>query len=105
MLSAPSVAEAESLFQTFQPGDLARTLIIADYHLDGRNTGLDLLNKLRERAGFDVPAIVLSGDLPSVMRSLRVPVTHCRFLSKPVDTAALLAAIDELSSEAGNDHA
>jgi CheY-like chemotaxis protein len=101
VVSAQSMAEAEMLFQTFQSGDLARTLIIADYHLDGRNTGLDLLSKLRERAGFDVPAVVMSGDLPSVVRSLRVPVQHCRFLSKPVDTAALLAAIDELSSEGG----
>jgi hypothetical protein len=32
-----------------------------------------------------------------VLRSLRTPVPNCRFLSKPVDTAALLDAIDELS--------
>jgi two-component system, sensor histidine kinase len=96
VVSAPSAAEAETLFETFQRGDL----IIADYHLDGRNTGLELLGKLRERLGFDVPAVVLSGDLPSGLRSLRTSVPQCRFLSKPVDTAALLAAIEELSSEA-----
>lgn len=95
VVSAPSMAEAEALFETIQCGDV----VIADYHLDGRNTGLELLSRLRQRVGFGVPAIVLSGDLPSVMRSLREPVPHCRFLSKPVDTAALLAAIDELSSE------
>jgi two-component system CheB/CheR fusion protein len=100
VVSAPSAAEAEKLFETFQAGDL----VVADYHLDGRNTGLELLSKLRQRIGTDVPAVVLSGDLPSVVRSLRVPVPQCRFLSKPVDTAALLAAIDELSSEAGKDH-
>lgn len=99
VVSAPSVAEAEVLFETFQRGDL----IVADYHLDGRNTGLELLSRLRQRVGFEVPAVVLSGDLPSVLRSLRTPVAHCRFLSKPVDTAALLAAIEELSSEAGGD--
>jgi len=95
VLSAPTVAEAETLFESFDRGDL----IIADYHLDGRHTGLELLSKVRQRVGFDVPAVVLSGDLPSVLRSLRVPVPHCRFLSKPVDTTALLAAIEELSSE------
>lgn len=104
VVSAPSVAEAEALFETSKPGELACELIIADYHLDGRNTGLDLLGKLRQRVGIDVPAVVLSGDLPSVLRSLRAPVPHCRFLSKPVDTSALLAAIDELSSEAAKDH-
>lgn len=99
VVSAPSAAEAETLFESFRPGGL----IIADYHLDGPNTGLELLSKLRQRVGFEVPAIVLSGDLPSVLRSLRDPVPRCRFLSKPVDTAALLAAMEELSSEAGSD--
>jgi CheY-like chemotaxis protein len=97
--SAPSAAEAEVLFGKFQRGDV----IVADYHLDGRNTGLELLTRLRQRLGYDVPGVVLSGDLPSVLRSLRTPVPNCRFLSKPVDTSALLDAIDELSSGAGTD--
>jgi hypothetical protein len=44
-----------------------------------------------------VPAILLSGDLQSMMRVLKTAIPHCRFLSKPVDTAALLSAIAELS--------
>jgi PAS domain S-box-containing protein len=97
--SAPSAAEAEILFEKFDRGDV----IVADYHLDGRNTGLELLNRLRQRLGYDAPGVVLSGDLPSVLRSLRTPVPNCRFLSKPVDTSALLDAIDELSAPAQND--
>jgi CheY-like chemotaxis protein len=93
-LSAPSVAEAETLFADLRPGDI----VIADYHLDGRNTGLDMLLRLRARLGRDVPGIVLSGDLPGVLRSLKVPVAHCKFLGKPVDTAALVEAIAELSA-------
>jgi PAS domain S-box-containing protein len=92
--SAGSVADAEQLFAALYPGEV----VIADYHLDGKNTGLDMLLKLRERVGFQVPGIVLSGDLPSVMRSVRVPVPNCIFLSKPVDTDALIQAIDELGS-------
>lgn len=94
--SAQSAAEAEALFEKFQRGDV----IVADYHLDGRNTGLELLTRLRQRLGYDAPGVVLSGDLPSVLRSLRTPVSNCRFLSKPVDTSALLDAIDELSAPA-----
>lgn len=93
-VSAASVAEAERLFAP-QPGDL----LIADYHLDGKNTGLDLLVQLRARTGQVVPAIILSGDIPAVLRSIRVPVPACRFLGKPVDTTALMQAIRELSSE------
>lgn len=93
-LSAPSVAEAEKLLADLQPGDI----LIADYHLDGKNTGLDLLLRLRVRAGREVPGIVLSGDLPTVVRSLKAPVQNCRFLSKPVDTTALVEAIAELTA-------
>jgi FixJ family two-component response regulator len=56
-----------------------------------------LLN-LRERRGFDVPGVILSGDLPSVLRSIKVPVPRSHFLSKPVDTTALLDAIHDLSN-------
>jgi len=96
-LSAPSVAEADKLFERMRRGDI----VVADYHLDNKNTGLDMLMKLRARVGHDVPGIVLSGDLPSVVRSLKSPVANCRFLSKPVDTSALLEAIAELSVTSG----
>jgi two-component system, sensor histidine kinase len=91
-LSARTMAEAEVLFERIAPGDI----VIADYHLDGGNTGLDLILRWRERLGYEVPGVVLSGDLPSVRRSIKAPIADCRFLSKPVDPAALLAAIAEL---------
>ena len=93
-LSASSLHEAEALVERAQPGDV----VIADYHLDETNTGLDLLLRLRERSGYEVPGVVLSGDLPSVLRSIRTPIPACRFLSKPVDTNALVEAIDELGA-------
>lgn len=97
-VSAPTVAEAERLFAQMQFGDI----VIADYHLDSKNTGLDMLLKLRARVNRDVPGIVLSGDLPSVVRSIKSPVANCRFLSKPVDTSALIAAIAELGLPSGD---
>jgi two-component system, sensor histidine kinase len=97
-LSARSFAEAEVLLERLVPGDV----VIADYHLDGKNTGLDLLLRLRARVGYDVPGVILSGDLPSVLRSIKSPVTACHFLSKPVNTAALVDAIDELSATSRN---
>jgi hypothetical protein len=45
-----------------------------------------------------VPGIVLSGDLPTVLRAVKSPVANCRFLSKPVDTVALTDAIAELTT-------
>ena len=92
--SAATVAEAESLLVEMRPGDI----LITDYHLDGNLTGLDVLNQLRIERGSDVPAILLSGDLQSMMRVVKTSIAQCRFLSKPVDTKALLAAIAELRS-------
>jgi len=97
-LSARTVAEAESLLAGLTPGDV----LIADYHLDGKNTGLDLLLRSRERVGYDVPGVVLSGDLPSVLRSIKAPVVACHFLSKPVNTKALVDAIAELGTGSRN---
>lgn len=92
--SAGSVADAERLFANMQPGDV----VIADYHLDEKRTGLDMLMQLRERLGYKVPGVILSGDLPSVLRSVRMEIPACVFLGKPVDTQALIQAIDDLSA-------
>ena len=92
-LAAASAPEAESMLAALQPGDV----FITDYHLDGKITGLEVLSQLRLKKDRDVPAILLSGDLHSIMRTVKTPIACCRFLSKPVDTKALLAAIAELS--------
>ncbi len=94
LLTAGSFAEAQAVLEQIKEGDM----VIADYHLDDRNTGLDLLMNLRKRCGFDIPAVILSGDLPSVQRSIKVPVLKSHFLSKPVDTTALLDAIHDLGN-------
>jgi two-component system, sensor histidine kinase len=96
--SAASVAEAETLLAGIRPGDV----FISDYHLEGSLTGLDVLQQLRARANHlrEMPAILLSGDLPSMMRAVRASIPHCRFLSKPVDTQALLSALAELGRDA-----
>ncbi len=90
--SAGTVEEAEGLLADLETGDV----LISDYHLDGKLTGLDVLQRLRIRHGRDVPAILLSGDLQSMTRVVKTAIPRCRFLSKPVDTNALLAAIAEL---------
>ncbi len=92
--SAGSVAEAESLLADLRPGDL----LISDYRLDGALTGLDVLQQLRTRQKRAIPAILLSGDLQSMLRGVKTSIPYCRFLAKPVDTEALLLAIAELSN-------
>jgi len=86
--------DAESALASVRNGDV----LIVDYHLDGQSTGVDLITASRARCNWDVPAIVMSGDLPAVMRSMKTPLARARFLSKPVDIDALLAALNELKA-------
>ena len=55
-----------------------------------------MLQSLRARHNRDVPAILLSGDLQSMKRIVKTDLPRCCFLSKPVDTNALLGAIERL---------
>ena len=92
--SAGTVAEAELLLADLQQNDV----FISDYQLDGKLTGIDVLQGLRMRHNRDVPAVMLSGDLQSMMRIVKTAIPRCHFLSKPVDTNALLAAIADLTA-------
>jgi len=91
--SAASLGDAEELLASIRPGDV----LISDYHLDGTLTGFDVLQQVRAQHRWEVPAILLSGDLQSMMRVVKTSIPRCCFLTKPVDTHALLAAIAELS--------
>jgi CheY-like chemotaxis protein len=90
--SAATVAEAEHLLSSMRLGDI----LITDYHLGEGITGLEVVEQLRLKHGRSIPAILLSGDLQSMMRGVKNPLPNARFLSKPVDTRALTQAIDEL---------
>lgn len=92
-VAAGSVAAVHALFDTLRPTDI----LIVDYHLDGGNTGLELIDTVRRQLGRELPVIVLSGDLPSVQRMIKTPLPNSRLLSKPVDVPALIQAIEELS--------
>jgi PAS domain S-box-containing protein len=92
--SANSFAEAVRMLETIGPKDI----IVADYHLDSAHTGLEVLNLARTKRTLQVPGVILSGDLPSLMRTLSAPIPATKFLSKPVDTDALLLAIKDLSA-------
>lgn len=91
--SAASFEEAQRMLGSLEAGEV----LVADYHLATSHTGLDVLELARRVSGMVVPGIILSGDLPSVIRSNSSSFPAVRFLAKPVDTRALLEAIGDLS--------
>ena len=65
-------------------------VVLADYHLHDRMQGLDLIDALRERAGANLPAALITGDgseeVKQAARSRGVVL-----LTKPVKPASLRA--------------
>lgn len=70
-------------------------LIISDFNLVAGSNGLQLVSSLRRQLGWQVPAIILTGDI-SVEVLARIPGEACVQLSKPVRIDKLLQSIDEL---------
>lgn len=70
-------------------------IILADYHLDGGENGLDVIASLRAIHGSDTPAALLTAERSNEVRSeaelLDVPV-----INKPVKPAALRAMMTRL---------
>jgi Na+/proline symporter/signal transduction histidine kinase/CheY-like chemotaxis protein len=67
-------------------------IILADYHLDDGDTGLNVLQEARKLNGADVPCIIISADDSDVIRD-RTKAVGYRFLPKPVNAARLRALI------------
>ena len=88
VLTAPSAAEAA----TRQRGlAAAPDLIITESRLGQGESGLDVIRAARVRAGYAIPAIVLTGDTsPKISES---SMSNLQTLRKPIDEDDLMAAI------------
>ncbi|VAW04034.1 Sensor histidine kinase [hydrothermal vent metagenome] len=68
-------------------------IILADYHLDHEETGIDILNILRSRWNSPTPGIVISADHTEEVKNSAEEQGY-KFLRKPVKSAALRALIN-----------
>jgi two-component system CheB/CheR fusion protein len=69
-------------------------LVLADYNLPNGPNGLQVVARLQETLGHDIPAIILSGDIST--ETLREIARQGRtYLAKPVTAAALTQLIHE----------
>lgn len=72
-------------------------LVLADYHLDNGDTGLELMNWLREKVNPDLPGVVISADGRNELIT-RIRLHGLDYLPKPVKPAALRALISRYVS-------
>ena len=63
---------------------------LVDYHLHDRLDGLAIIDALRERLGFVLPAALLTGDGSDALK-LAARERGCRVLTKPIKPASLRA--------------
>lgn len=92
---AASLSEALSQWQLDCPPDI----VLADYHLDAGETGLELLQALNYHWGCSLPAIVISADNSDALRA-KVSAAGHFFLAKPVKPAALRGLMRKLAAGA-----
>jgi CheY-like chemotaxis protein/two-component sensor histidine kinase len=94
-----AVGTAGAAIATFREFGHDIDIVLTDYHLEDGETGLGVLRQLRELAGRDLPAVVLSGDTSSFVANLAA-TERVRVLRKPVDPAVLVATMEALFGEA-----
>ena len=71
------------------------TLIIADYHLDDGQTGETAIATLRQRAGRDIPALVITADRSEETKAL-LARQSLPLLNKPIKPAQLRALLRQM---------
>jgi signal transduction histidine kinase/ActR/RegA family two-component response regulator len=90
VLAAPSVAKALAMLTDL---GMAPDVILADYHLDNGETGVDAIHRIRAATNADVPAIIITADRSIALRRTGIP-KGVSVLSKPVKLTRLRALID-----------
>jgi CheY-like chemotaxis protein/anti-sigma regulatory factor (Ser/Thr protein kinase) len=94
-----SVSDGQALLQACRTGGQLPDIILADYHLDGGETGVNAVLEARKDSGVAMPCIVISADDSEQVRDLARSVGF-RFLPKPVNPARLRALILALVANA-----
>lgn len=91
---SPTVA-----LETFASHGAEIDVVVSDFHLGPGKNGLELLEEMREIAGRDLPAVILSGDTSPVLSRIAT-VSRVTLLRKPVDARQLILQLEELFGSA-----
>lgn len=89
-----SLREVDALLESFEG---VPTIVVSDFRLQRNELGSDAIEKIRNKYGRWLPAIVLTGDVSTVPVEL-FEGTTTRLLNKPIDVVLLTTTIGELLS-------
>ena len=94
-----SATTAEELLDGLRRRDRPPDLLVTDFRLAAGATGLDALERIRRELGFDIPAIVLTGDSSFEALERKAADGGFRVLPKPVDARRLVAELADCLAE------
>jgi PAS domain S-box-containing protein len=86
-------SRAEALQRVREDG--APDLLITDYHLAAGELGTQVIAAVRESAGSDVRAVLVTGDTSALVKQMSGE-PHLRIASKPIDAEELLGMLTTL---------
>ncbi|QHE84248.1 hybrid sensor histidine kinase/response regulator [Hydrogenophaga sp. BPS33] len=95
--AAASWAQLKDKLTTGEPPDI----VICDYHV-GRDSGTEIVARLRALVGRSIPAIVVTGDT-SMETANRVGEAGITLLHKPVEPQVLFVMAVQLAAQSGED--
>ena len=96
VLCAASLAEVDTALRQNPRIDL----VIADYHLQHGETGIQVIAAARGAVSQSLSAVLVSGDTSSTLRDVK-PSDRLRVVSKPIQADELLSIISELLATKG----
>jgi PAS domain S-box-containing protein len=93
------VTVASSLTEALERGSAMPKLdlLLTDYHLPNSETGMQVIASLREKRGYAVRAVLITGDTSQAVHELRVD-PHVRIASKPIKAEDLMDILKSLLS-------
>jgi len=92
-----AVSNGEEALDAIAAPGIKPQIIISDLHLPGGETGEQVVRRVRNVLGWQIPALLLTGEMPEP-RAATSPDSPDRVLYKPVDANLLLNEIASLIS-------
>jgi CheY-like chemotaxis protein len=89
-----TATDTDGALQALERAGRPPDLLLADFHLDGADTGLKTITAVRARWG-EVPAVIITADYGEQVRE-HVRNTGLAIMRKPVKPAALRAIMSQL---------
>lgn len=83
-----AVKDAQQMQESLSLSTEKPSLIVADYHLDDEQNGVDIVQELLKENNWDIPCVICSAD-PSEQVRQHTSNANFQFLRKPVKSLAL----------------